>query len=189
MKGKMNNRLLAGLSILLLGFFMACSVPAGPERMQPESGLSAEEQVPDSFVEETGETAASSEEEFPGRSENDAGRVSEDGSYSQKEEVAEYLYLYGHLPDNYITKREARELGWDSSRGNLWDVAPGKSIGGDHFGNYEGLLPEEDGRDYFECDIEYEGGRRNAKRIIYSDDGLIFYTEDHYASFEQLYGD
>ena len=66
-------------------------------------------------------------------------------------------------------------------------MAPGKSIGGDYFGNYEGLLPEEDGRDYYECDIDYEGGYRNSKRIIFSDDGLIFYTEDHYESFEQLY--
>ena len=61
------------------------------------------------------------------------------------------------------------------------------SIGGDYFGNYEGLLPEDDDRDYYECDIDYEGGYRNAKRIIFSDDGLIFYTEDHYESFEQLY--
>lgn len=114
-------------------------------------------------------------------------KVTEDGTYTEKEEVALYIHLYEHLPDNYITKKEARSLGWESSEGNLWDVAPGKSIGGDYFGNYEGLLPEEEGRDYFECDIDYEGGYRNGKRIIYSDDGLIFYTEDHYESFEQLY--
>jgi len=113
--------------------------------------------------------------------------VSEDGEYTSAEEVSLYLHLYDHLPDNYITKKEARALGWDSSRGNLWDVAPGMSIGGDYFGNYEGLLPEDDDRDYYECDIDYEGGYRNAKRIIFSDDGLIFYTEDHYESFEQLY--
>lgn len=113
--------------------------------------------------------------------------VSEDGEYTSAEEVSLYLHLYDHLPDNYITKKEARALGWDSSKGNLWDVAPGMSIGGDYFGNYEGLLPEDDDRDYYECDIDYEGGYRNAKRIIFSDDGLIFYTEDHYESFEQLY--
>lgn len=114
-------------------------------------------------------------------------KISEDGIYTSKEDVALYIHLYDHLPDNYITKKEARNLGWESSEGNLWDVAPGKSIGGDYFGNYEGLLPEEDGRDYYECDIDYEGGYRNSKRIIFSDDGLIFYTEDHYESFEQLY--
>ena len=87
----------------------------------------------------------------------------------------------------YLTKKEAEELGWDSYRGNLWDVAPGKSIGGSYFGNYEGLLPSKKGRKYYECDIDYNGGRRGAKRIIYSNDGLIFYTDDHYKSFEQLY--
>ena len=113
--------------------------------------------------------------------------LDEEGFYTSKEDVSLYLYLYGELPDNYITKKEAKALGWDSSKGNLWDVAPGMSIGGDYFGNYEGLLPEADDRDYYECDIDYEGGYRNAKRIIFSDDGLIFYTEDHYESFDQLY--
>ena len=76
---------------------------------------------------------------------------------------------------------------WNASRGNLWDVAPGKSIGGSRFGNYEGLLPEARNRKYTECDIDYDGGYRNSKRIIFSNDGLIFYTEDHYRTFEQLY--
>ena len=113
--------------------------------------------------------------------------VEEDGVYTSKEEVAAYIHLYGHLPDNYITKKEAEELGWDSRQGNLAEVAPGKSIGGSRFGNYEGLLPEKEGRHYRECDIGYEGGRRGAERLVYSDDGLIFYTEDHYKTFEQLY--
>ena len=99
------------------------------------------------------------------------------------------LNEFGHLPENYITKKEAQSLGWNSKEGNLDEVAPGKSIGGDYFGNYEGALPEADGRTYHECDIDYEGGRRNAKRIVYSDDGLIYYTEDHYETFELLYGE
>lgn len=114
-------------------------------------------------------------------------QLSEEGSYNTKEEVALYLHLYGHLPENYITKKEARALGWISSEGNLWEVAAGKSIGGDHFGNYDGLLPEKSGRKYFECDVNYEGGYRGADRIIYSSDGLIYFTEDHYQSFELLY--
>lgn len=113
--------------------------------------------------------------------------VTEDGTYTSKEEVALYIHLYGHLPDNYISKYDAQDLGWDSREGNLDEVAPGMSIGGDRFGNYEGRLPEKDGRKYRECDIDYEGGYRNAKRIIYSNDGLIYYTEDHYHTFEQLY--
>lgn len=115
--------------------------------------------------------------------------VSEDGEYTSKEEVAKYIYLYGHLPNNFITKNEAKALGWDNKAGNLGEVAPGKSIGGDYFGNFEGLLPEEDGREYHECDIDSDGGYRNAKRIVYSNDGLIYYTEDHYESFELLYGE
>ncbi|MGN0157737.1 MAG: ribonuclease domain-containing protein [Brotaphodocola sp.] len=113
--------------------------------------------------------------------------LDEHGSYTSCNDVAAYLHTYGHLPENYITKQEAEELGWNSKEGNLWDVAPGKSIGGSRFGNYEKLLPEKQGRKYFECDIDYEGDYRGAKRIIYSNDGLIFYTEDHYKTFEQLY--
>lgn len=111
----------------------------------------------------------------------------EEGTYSSKEEVAAYLHRFGQLPSNYITKKQAEALGWQSNRGNLWEVAPGKSIGGDRFGNREGLLPKGDKRQYYECDIDYEGGYRNEKRIVFSEDGLIFYTGDHYKSFEQLY--
>lgn len=116
-------------------------------------------------------------------------QVEEGGTYTSKEEVAAYIYEFGHLPDNFITKKEAKALGWVSSEGNLAEVAPGMSIGGDYFGNYEGLLPEEDGRDYYECDINSDGGYRGAERIVFSDDGLIYYTEDHYESFELLYGE
>lgn len=106
--------------------------------------------------------------------------------YSDKEHVAAYLFEFGELPENYITKKEAQDLGWVSSEGNLWEIAPGMSIGGDRFGNYEGLLPEKKGRQYYECDIDFEGEYRNGKRIVFSNDGLIFYTEDHYESFEEI---
>ena len=116
-------------------------------------------------------------------------QVLEDGEYTSKEDVALYIHLYNHLPDNFITKKEAKKLGWESKEGNLGEVAPGKSIGGDYFGNYEELLPEADGRDYYECDIDSDGGYRGAKRIVFSNDGLIYYTEDHYETFELLYGE
>lgn len=115
--------------------------------------------------------------------------VDEDGIYTTKDEVAAYLWTYGHLPENFITKKEAKALGWDSTKGNLGEVAPGKSIGGDYFGNYEGLLPEAAGREYHECDIDSTGGYRGAKRIVFSNDGLIYYTEDHYETFDLLYGE
>ncbi len=114
--------------------------------------------------------------------------VSEDGFYSSRDEVALYLHLYGHLPDNFITKQEARKLGWPG--GGLDDYAYGKSIGGDYFGNYESLLPIKRGRKYYECDIGTMHKRsRGGKRIIYSNDGLIYYTDDHYESFSLLYGE
>lgn len=114
--------------------------------------------------------------------------IQEDGTYTSKEEVAAYIHIYGHLPDNYISKKEAQELGWEG--GSLEPYAPGKSIGGSYFGNYEGLLPEADGRTYTECDIDTQGKDcRGANRIVFSNDGLIYYTEDHYNSFELLYGE
>ena len=113
--------------------------------------------------------------------------VSEDGQYTSKEEVALYIHLYGHVPSNYITKTKARKAGWVSNEGNLWDVLPGMSIGGGGFSNDDGLMPDAPGREWFECDIDYEGGYRNSKRLVYSNDGLIFYTGDHYKTFEQLY--
>ena len=113
--------------------------------------------------------------------------IFEDGIYTSKEDVARYISEFGHLPQNFITKKEAQALGWPG--GSLEKYAPGKCIGGDRFGNYEGLLPEEKGRKYYECDIDTLGkDKRGAKRIIYSNDGLIFYTDDHYKSFTQLYG-
>lgn len=115
-----------------------------------------------------------------------AEAIDQDGSYTAKEDVALYLRTWGELPQNFITKEEAKALGWVSSEGNLDKVAPGKSIGGDVFGNYEGQLPRADGRQYYECDIDYTDGFRGEKRLVYSNDGLIFYTGDHYASFEEL---
>lgn len=118
----------------------------------------------------------------------DTPQLDENGTYDSRDDVALYLHLYGALPQNYITKRQARELGW--SGGSVEVYAPGYCIGGDRFGNYEGLLPEAAGRTYYECDIDTFGASsRGAKRIIYSSDGLIYYTEDHYASFMLLYGE
>lgn len=109
-------------------------------------------------------------------------------SYTSKDDVALYIYTYGCLPSNFISKSQARELGWQG--GSLEPFAPGKCIGGDYFGNYEGLLPESSDRKYTECDIDTLGASsRGAKRIVFSNDGLIYYTEDHYESFTLLYGE
>lgn len=113
--------------------------------------------------------------------------LDEDGYYYSKEAVSRYLHEYGKLPFHFITKTEAQKLGW--SGGSVEQYKPGYAIGGDVFGNREGLLPKADGRIYYECDIDTNGGKeRGSKRIVFSNDGLIFYTDDHYATFTQLYG-
>ena len=131
------------------------------------------------FAEEVAEVLS---EETP--STTNASGIEEDGWYYSADDVSLYLYTYGCLPENFITKDEARDLGWEG--GSVEVYAPGYAIGGDRFGNREGLLPEDD---YYECDIDTNGkDSRGAKRIVFSDD-LIYYTEDHYESFILLYGE
>lgn len=117
----------------------------------------------------------------------DTSTIDEYASYTDPFDVAKYIHEYKKLPTNFITKNEAMDLGWKSEEGNLWDITDEMSIGGDKFGNREGLLPKKEGRIYYECDVNYEGGYRGAERIVFSNDGLIFYTDDHYESFTQLY--
>ena len=107
-------------------------------------------------------------------------------AYTDKDHVAAYIHVYKTLPPNYITKGQANKLGW-KTKGTLDKVAPGKSIGGDRFGNYEKILPDKPGRTWKECDIDYVRGNRNAKRICFSNDGLIYYSGSHYRDFERLY--
>ena len=114
--------------------------------------------------------------------------LDKDGVYTTKDDVALDIYTYGELPQNFITNKEAQKLGWNG--GSLEPYAPGCCIGGSYFGNYEGRLPEKDGREYTECDIDTLGKKsRGAKRIVFSNDGLIYYTDDHYETFELLYGE
>ena len=124
----------------------------------------------------------------PSAAPEDEAPIAEDGAYTTKEDVALYLATYGHLPENFITKNEARRLGWNG--GSLERYAPGCCIGGDRFSNREDRLPKAKGRTYIECDIDTMGKKsRGAKRIVFSNDGLIYYTDDHYESFTLLYGE
>ena len=149
---------------------------------------SAEDPAPeDAEISAPGEDCPNEGEEPP-LEEGAEPAIAENGYYTTKEDVALYLYTYGHLPDNFITKKEAEALGW--SGGGLDDYAYGYCIGGNRFGNYEGLLPEANGRTYTECDIDtMHASKRGAKRIVFSNDGLIYYTDDHYESFTLLYGE
>ena len=118
---------------------------------------------------------------------NDAADKAQTGAITAPQAIADYIFDNGRLPDNFITKKEAEALGWDSSRNDVSDVAPGKSIGGDRFGNYEGLLPDAPGRTWKEADANYVSGNRGAERIVFSNDGLVYYTKDHYKSFTQMF--
>ena len=156
------------------------STSSSPPASSAES--SSTSSSPTSSSAESSSTASSAE------SSAESAVIDENGSYTSKDDVALYIHVYGHLPSNFITKKEAEKLGW--SGGSLESYAPEKCIGGDRFGNYEGLLPKKTGRSYTECDIDTLGKKsRGAKRIVFSNDGLIYYTDDHYASFELLYGE
>ena len=178
---KLTAIVLVLLSLLLL--FAGCARNLGPEITQP--GATTQ------LVSGTPQTAAPTDNtptDTRTTSPPEADTPDEAGSYSSKEDVALYLHLYGHLPPNYLTKKQAKALGW--SGGSLERFAPGKCIGGDRSGNYEGRLPEAPGRFYTECDIDTIGkSKRGAKRIVFSNDGLIYYTEDHYENFTLLYGE
>ena len=109
------------------------------------------------------------------------------GPMDEAQRIADYIFEHGELPDNFITKKQAQALGWDSMYNYVSDIAPGKSIGGDYFGNYEQKLPVVKGRKYYEADCFYFGGDRNEYRIIYSNDGHVWYTGDHYNTFIELF--
>ena len=173
--------ILLALVVVLLGSFLGLT---GGEDA-PEAALSQQiELLPEEVAPE--EAAEPETEAQPQAPPETILQIVVGESYTTKEDVALYIHTYGCLPDNFITKSEARKLGWEG--GSLEPYAPGKCIGGDRFGNYEGLLPED--REYKECDIDTLGANsRGAKRLVFSDDGLIYYTEDHYESFELLYGE
>jgi len=200
--GSLLRKLLWWLPIIILGLMFALGActrqeakkesakteSAKIESSKTESVKDGKNQSKYSTSEEETTTITESEEETLQESATEKEvQVEENGNYTSKEEVALYIHTYGRLPVNYITKKEAQDMGWDSSKGNLSDILPGMSIGGSAFGNYEGALPRANGRRYFECDIDYDGGYRGAKRLVYSNDGLVFYTEDHYNTFEQIY--
>ena len=173
----------AALWLALILCLAGCRQSPAAQSVPPE-GVQVQSPTPQLTVEPAPET------QTPEAPTNDpkgnTESLDEYGSYDSLNDVALYIQLYGELPDNYITKNEAEDLGWNG--GSVERVAPGKCIGGDRFSNREGLLPKANGRTWTECDIDTLGeNSRGAKRIVYSNDGLIYYTDDHYESFQQIY--
>ena len=201
------TRLIAFIVVLAVGFVMGWFNGQGnQEGAAASSGIIAsqeqgQEQGQDSAAQEQAAEDTAAEDEAAAdaneTTSSDSGSdtvaptrgptIDEDGWYTTKDEVALYIHTYGRLPGNFISKTKARDRGWDASLGNLDEVCPGMSIGGSRFYNDDGLLPDKRGRQWTECDINYHGGYRGAERIVFSNDGLIFYTDDHYETFEQLY--
>lgn len=195
---KKNSKLISLLlaAVLILGAVYLLSIDtasniveiltedAEPEKTADSPQASAEAASQEEVPDEPDPAPADIEE--PEEPEEEAAAIDENGVYTTKDDVALYIHTYGHLPGNFVTKKEAEAAGW--SGGSLEKYLPGKCIGGSRFGNHEGALPDAKGRKWTECDINTLGkSSRGAERIVFSNDGLIYYTNDHYETFEQLY--
>ncbi len=167
--------------VLVLG---ACvfgiGTPAGTGESDPKASRQEDIRPEDSKPESAPPEATGSE-----ATQGSLPAPDRDGSYYDVKNVVLYLEAYGRLPGNYITKTEARSLGWEG--GSVEEYLEGAAIGGDRFGNYEGLLPDAEGRTWTECDIDTLGyGSRGSRRLVFSSDGLYYYTADHYESFSPV---
>lgn len=200
-------RIVAVWLLVLIVFLAACSVPEdtapgksaeyGASTQQVEASETSRDTEPSPHLESSEEAEAPPEEstpedtgssqdlEEPPEEEYDSKLPVYGEYYYDLVNVVLYLEIYDELPDNYITKSEARALGWEG--GSVEDYMEGAAIGGDTFGNREGLLPEAKGRRYTECDIDTNGyPSRGARRLVFSNDGLYYYTADHYESFSEV---
>ena len=169
----MKKRYLSGICFILLMLFLtACGQP---ESTMQETLQQNEAKVQESITEPEVDGEDAVNDKLPVYGEY----------YYDLENVVLYLDAYDELPDNFITKKEARDLGWEG--GSVEKYQEGAAIGGDTFGNREGLLPEAENRSYIECDIDTKGrDSRGSRRLVFSNDGLYFYTSDHYESFSEV---
>lgn len=194
----MKRFLILLLSLMLVLSFSACDVEqtlnnasqlAGAihELEEAASDLESPEDLRDDREEQEANPIADEAPEDADEAEPQAGKsLDPDGYYYDLENVVLYLDTYGELPPNYITKEKAEDLGWQG--GSVERYQDGAAIGGNRFGNREGQLPKADGRKYTECDLDTDGkDSRGPKRLVFSNDGLYFYTEDHYESFQEVY--
>ena len=160
------------MSLVFAGLLAGCT----PEAQQMADTLAALQETQQAIVAELPETDVQAEQaDLPQKGE----------AYYDLTNVVLYLEMYHELPDNYITKDEARDLGWEG--GSVEDYKKGAAIGGDYFGNYEKILPDAGKGGYRECDIDTKGYKnRGSRRLIYTEDGQYYYSSDHYESFRQV---
>lgn len=172
----MNKRI---ISLVLMAILIAVSLYfKGGEQGAPEpsSGTSSTTQT----ISSTQSTPPSREAITPRETPKTIDQL------TAQNNVVSFMEKYQKLPAFYMTKKQAREAGWDAKKGNLCEVLPGRAIGGDRFSNREKGLPIADGRQWFEADINYRCGHRGADRLLYSSDGMIFVSTDHYKTFQQV---
>lgn len=199
----MKKRLIFGLSILLAITLSGCSLEA-LDKMTDDAinaiGTTVSDAMGDVDVRElldgVGETVSgimdslpdttSSLKEAVSASSTGSSSLTEGESYLSREEVAAYIHTYGTLPPNFLTTEQAEALGWDGSS-DLWAIQEGAAIGGDSYDNLAGLVPDSEGRSWKQCDVNYAGGTRGTERLVYSNDGLIYYSPDQFATFEEMY--
>ncbi len=189
MKNKRILRLLAFVMAMIVGVMsLGCTASDVGDALEIAGDVLELVDELNASPETTEQAADTSQKNETTQAKETTAELDENGEYSSKADVALYIHIYGKLPKNFITKSEAEKLGWEG--GSVEVYAPGCAIGGDKFGNREGLLPSKKGRTYTECDIDTIGkSSRGAKRIVFSNDGLVYYTDDHYESFELLYGE
>lgn len=97
-----------------------------------------------------------------------------------------HLKYKGKLPEYYLTRDDASSLGWNPNKNTLDNIASNRMIFGGQYFNKTGHLPEKKGRIWYEADINYISGKRNSERIVFSNDGLIFVTYNHYKTFAEI---
>lgn len=180
---KRTNRLLMFLALLLAIVMTAASAMAGGDFVARKKKNRSTATPSPAVVETLAPTATPT----PAQEGRPTPSPVPDGPIIDPQSIADYIFAHGCLPDNFVTKRQAQDAGWNSSYNYVSDVLPGKSIGGDRYGNYSGTLPDAPGRRWQECDCWYVKGRRTAYRIVFSNDGLVYYTEDHYNTFTQMF--
>lgn len=158
--------------LLFSAFLVACSTPTVSSDEPDERSSSSVEQSSSSVATKSIYEA-----------------VEESGLYTTRDSVAAYLCKFDKLPSNYVDKNEGISL-YETKTGNTfskWNFNPwttlGVMIGGDVFENREGLLPS---GSYHEADVDYSAKNRGTKRLIYQSDCVIYYTADHYETFNRL---